>query len=132
MAKNPLEICHVGDVHVVAIWPGDGIVSDDYTVYSLYHTGRHHVEMEKDMVLLFADRVANLSAPTPAELIPQVERLFPHLKNVGCPVVNDNGQRSTFETWTVYADDEGLKHVNAHPGEYGYMLDIPDNVTPIA
>jgi hypothetical protein len=131
MNEPIIDICHTKDVHFLAIWPGDLTQVLDYNVCALYWVREHDIRKEYEMLVLIADRIANLSAETPDQLIPIIERMFPHLRAVGHPVVNDNGKRDIFESWFAYADDEGVREVNSNYKKYGYMLEVPNNLIPI-
>lgn len=128
-ADNTLVFLKASDVNVLAIWPDGHPTKIAYMVSVIHSTPSGLPVGEEDMVVTFAGRVVNLWADTPEQLVPLVEKCFPHLRAVGHPISMEDG--SVFDVWHFYADATGARAISDNQKDHGWRLPYPDNVHPI-
>lgn len=129
MLKRKISLLRPTDVHILVVWTNADTDNTSYVVSPIHCVSTGLPNAGEDIVVISDELVANLHANTAEELFPVVEKTFPHLRSVGTPINIED--QEVLDTWNLYADNIGVKHLLDNAEAYGYRLPYPDNVHPI-
>jgi hypothetical protein len=114
MNNKPTRVIHKKDVHALFIWCGDSINVLENGMSIQVYADETPVEIESDYVLVYPDEsnvIVNVRSNDVALLKAYVAEMFPHLFDVGHPVVDGE----VFDAWTAFVDARGAAVINNDP-----------------
>lgn len=125
MNSKTISSIHKQDVHALYIWCGDSIDLLENNISIQVHDNKTPIEIENDRVMVYphlSNIIVNVRSNNIDFLKMYVEEMFPHLSNVGHPVVDGE----VFDGWIAYVDDRGAAIINGNGDSdtvVGYPLD---------
>lgn len=102
---------HKKDVHALYIWNGDTVSMLENNISVQVYVNETPIEIDSDSVLINDDGsgyIFNVRSNDVEWLKAYVKEMFPHLIEVGHPVVDGE----VFDTWFAFVDERGAKVIN--------------------
>lgn len=108
---------HKKDVHALFIWNGDTVSLLENNISVQVYADETPIKIESDFILVTDDGtpgIINVHSNDIGWLKAYVREMFPHLVEVGHPVV----EGEVFDTWIAFVDERGAKVINNDGASY--------------